>query len=152
MGIPTKEANASGLKATKQLVTMLKDQSMIDTPEVKAEIDIITRETRCILEKTYELGAGDFALGAVRAFQAGVLDVPFAPSRYNAGKILPARDNNGAVRLMDPANLPFTQELKDFHRQKLDERGAYEKRPVSYQMLIDDIYSIGKGTLVGRGK
>ena len=151
MGIPTKEANASGLKATKQITTMLKDQSMAHLPEVKAEIDIIVQETKCILEKTLELGGGDFAVGTVRAFEAGVLDVPFAPSRYNAGKILPARDNNGAIRFMDPANVPLTKELKDFHKQKLNERGVFEKRPVSYQMLIDDIYAIGKGTLVGRG-
>ena len=152
LGIPTKEANASGLRASKQLATMLQDQSMAKIPEVIAEMDIIVRETRCILEKTLELGGGDFAVGTVRAFEAGVLDVPFAPSRYNAGKAMPARDNNGAIRFMDPANIPFTQDLKDFHRQKLDERGKYERRPVSYQMLIDDIYSIGKGTLVGRGQ
>ena len=151
LGIPTKEANASGLKATKQITTMLSDQSMARVPQVIEEIDIIMRETRCILEKTHELGGGDFAVGAVRAFEAGVIDVPFAPSRYNAGKIMPARDNNGAIRFMDPANVPLTKDLKDFHKQKLDERGAVEKRPVSYQMLIDDIYSIGKGTLVGRG-
>ena len=152
MGIPTKEANASGLKATKQLVTMLRDQSLAQIPAVTAETEIIIAETKCILEKTCELGGGDFAVGTVRAFEAGVLDVPFAPSRYNAGKVMPARDNNGAVRFIDPANIPLSQDLKDFHREKLAERGAFEKRPVSYQMVIDDIYSIGKGTLVGRGK
>jgi len=152
MGVPTKEANASGLKATKQITTMLKDQSMAQFPEVRAEIEIIVAETKCILEKTLELGGGDFAAGTVRAFEAGVIDVPFAPSRYNAGKILPARDNLGAIRFMDPANIPLSDDLKDFHKQKLEERGKSEKRPVSYQMLIDDIYSIGKGTLVGRGK
>jgi methylaspartate mutase epsilon subunit len=150
-GIPTKEANAAGLRATKQLASMLKDQSMAHIPQVRAEVDIIAEETRCILEKTAELGGGDFAVGTVRAFESGVIDVPFAPSRYNAGKALPARDNSGAVRFMDTANLPFTASLKDFHRAKLEERGKFEKRPVSYQMLIDDIYSIGKGTLVGRG-
>ncbi|MCL2602593.1 MAG: methylaspartate mutase subunit E [Treponema sp.] len=151
MGVPTMEANAAGLRATKQLTAMLKDQSMAKLPEVQAEIAIIIAETRCILDKTLELGGGDFAIGTVRAFEAGVIDVPFAPSRYNAGKIMPARDNNGAIRFMDTANIPFTKDLKDFHRQKLDERGKFEKRPVSYQMLIDDVYSIGKGTLVGRG-
>ena len=152
MGIPTKEANAQGLKATKQLVTMLRDQSLAEIPAVKAEMEIIIRETECILEKTYELGKGDFAEGTVHAFEAGVLDIPFAPSRYNAGKVMPARDNNGAVRFLDPANIPLTADLKDLHRQKLEERAAFEKRPVTYQMVIDDIYSIGKGTLVGRGK
>ena len=152
MGIPTKEANASGLRATKQLVTMLRDQSLAQIPAVLEEIDVILRETKCILEKTFELGNGDFAVGTVRAFEAGALDIPFAPSRYNAGKVMPARDNNGAVRLLDPANIPFTKDLLDFHRAMLNERAVFEKRPVSYQMVIDDIYSIGKGTLVGRAK
>ncbi|MDR0513516.1 MAG: methylaspartate mutase subunit E, partial [Treponema sp.] len=143
MGVPTKEANASGLKATKQITTMLKDQSMAQFPEVRAEIEIIVAETKCILEKTLELGGGDFAAGTVRASEAGVIDVPFAPSRYTAGKILPARDNLGAIRFMDPANIPLSDDLKDFNKQKLEERGKSEKRPVSYQMLIDDIYSIG---------
>jgi methylaspartate mutase epsilon subunit len=86
----------------------------------------------------------------VRAFEAGVLDVPFAPSRFNMGKILPARDNNGAVRLLDCGNLPFTEDIKNFHREKIEERARFEKRNVSFQMVIDDIYSIGKGKLVGR--
>ena len=37
-------------------------------------------------------------------------------------------------------------------RQKLEERAKYEKRAVSFQMVIDDVYAIGKGFLVGRPK
>lgn len=150
LGIPTKEANAAGLRATKQLVTMLKDQKMPLTHELEDEMAIIIAETRCILEKAYELGAGDIAVGAVRAFEAGVIDVPFAPSRLNAGKALPARDNNGAVRLLDTGNLPFDKAIKDFHREKMQERARFEKRDISFQMVIDDIYAISKGRLVGR--
>lgn len=152
MGVPTKEANASGLRATKQLISMLKDQDFRDIPAVIAESEIIMAEMRCILDKVEELGGGDYAVGTVAAFEAGVIDIPFAPSRYNAGKVMPARDNAGAVRLLDIGNLPFTQDLKDFHRRKLEERAAYEKRPVSFQMVIDDVYAIGKGFLVGRPK
>jgi methylaspartate mutase epsilon subunit len=64
--------------------------------------------------------------------------------------LLPARDNEGAIRLLEVGNLPFTQDLKDFHRKKLEERGTFEKRPVSFQMVVDDVYAIGKGFLVGR--
>jgi len=152
MGIPTKEANASGLKATKQMVFMLKDQNMLSDRSVLAEKDMIKLETRCLLEKTYELGNGDFAVGTVRAFEAGILDIPFAPSRNNLGKLLPARDNTGAVRLLDSGNLPFSNEVKDFHCKRMEERGDYEKRPVTFQMVVDDIYAIGKGHLVGRPK
>ncbi len=150
MGVPTKEANAAGLRATKQLVSMLKDQDFRSIPAVVAESEIIMKEMRCILNKVEELGKGDYAVGTVAAFEAGVLDIPFAPSRYNAGKVMPARDNVGAVRFLEIGNMPFTQDLIDFHRQKLEERAKYEKRAVSFQMVIDDVYAIGKGFLVGR--
>ncbi len=152
MGVPTKEANAAGLRATKQVVSMLKDQDFLEIPAVVTESEIIMKEMKCILDKVEELGKGDYALGAIAAFEAGVIDVPFAPSRYNAGKLLPARDNDGAIRLLDIGNLPFTKDLKDYHKKKLEERGAFEKRPVSFQMVIDDVYAIGKGFLVGRPK
>lgn len=150
MGVPTKEANAAGLRATKQVVSMLKDQDFREIPAVIAESEIIMAEMHCILDKVVELGNGDWAVGAVAAFEAGVLDVPFAPSRFNAGKVMPARDNEGAIRLLEVGNLPFTQDLIDFHREKLEQRARFEKRVVSFQMVIDDVYAIGKGFLVGR--
>lgn len=152
MGVPTMEANAAGLRTTKQVISMLRDQDFLEIPAVVAESEIIMSEMRCILNKVDELGKGDYAQGAIAAFEAGVIDIPFAPSRFNAGKVLPARDNSGAIRLLEVGNLPLSQDLKNLHRQKLEERGIYEKRPVSFQMVIDDVYAIGKGFLVGRPK
>lgn len=150
MGVPTKEANAAGLKATKQLTSMLKDQSFVDIPAVISESRIIEEEVECILNKVEELGGGDYVQGTIAAFEAGVIDIPFAPSKFNAGKLMPARDNMGAVRLLDAGNIPLTPDLKAFHRAKLEERAVFEKRPVSFQMVVDDVYAIGKGFLVGR--
>ena len=150
MGVPTMEANAAGLRATSQLIHMLADQKMVDDNVLREEVEQIKREVRCIIEKTLELGEGDIAVGTVRAFQAGVIDVPFAPSRMNAGKIMPARDHFGAVRMLDCGNLPFTKDIKDFHREKIAQRAKFEGREVSFQMSIDDIYAISKSRLVGR--
>lgn len=150
MGVPTKEANAAGLKTTRQITSMLRDQNMRDDLDVIAESEIIKREMGCILNKVEELGKGDLAVGTVAAFAAGVIDVPFAPSRCNLGKAMPARDNQGAVRFLEVGNVPLDDELKDFHRQKLVERGKTEKRPVNFQMIVDDVYAISKGFLVGR--
>ena len=150
MGVPTMEANAAGLRATSQLIHMLADQKMVDDNVLREEVEQIKREVHCILEKTLELGEGDIAVGTVRAFQAGVIDVPFAPSRMNAGKIMPARDHYGAVRMLDCGNLPFTKDIKDFHREKIAQRAKFEGREVSFQMSIDDIYAISKSRLVGR--
>ncbi len=150
MGVPTMEANAAGLKTTKQMVSMFQDQSLLDTKAVSDEVEVLQREIDCIIDKVLELGRGDLAQGAVNAFEAGVLDIPFAPSRYNAGKVLPARDNSGAIRYLEFGNLPFGEDLKALHRDKLAERGRYEDRQVNFQMVIDDIYAISKGHLVGR--
>jgi methylaspartate mutase epsilon subunit len=149
-GIPTKEANAAGIRTTKQILSMLKDQTLPMTEEMALEEKMIIAETRAILNKVLEFGEGDIAIGTVRAFQAGVIDVPFAPSRFNVGKILPARDSQGAVRMLDFGNLPFDEEIKSFHRERIAKRGRDEGRDPSFQMVIDDIYAIGKGMLVGR--
>ena len=150
MGVPTKEANAAGLRATKQVIMMLADQALADGERLEHEMAIIHEETACLLERTLELGEGDAALGTVRAFEAGVIDVPFAPSRYNAGKILPARDNFGAVRLLDAGRMPLNDKLIAFHKDMIEKRGQAENRGVSFQMVIDDVYAISKGRLVGR--
>ena len=151
VGIPTMEANAEGLRCTKQVVNMMADQAFHDA-HLEEEKEIIRQETRCIVDKCFELGQGDIAVGTVRAVQAGVLDIPFAPSRFNAGKMLPARDNDGAIRILEVGNLPFTKELIDFHREKIEQRGKAEGRKPAFQMVLDDVYAISKGRLVGRPK
>ena len=149
VGIPTMEANAAGLRCTKQVVNMLADQDFRGDA-ITAEEEIIAEETRAIVDKCFELGMGDIAVGVCRGVESGALDVPFAPCRANAGLMLPARDNNGAVRILNFGNLPFSKELKDFHTAKIEERAKAENRKASFQMVIDDIYAISKGRLVGR--
>jgi len=151
VGVPTKEANADGMLCTRQMINMLGEQSL-NTYSMKDEKVIIASETRCVLDRCFELGEGDIAKGAIHAIRSGVLDIPFAPSRYNAGKMLPARDNDGAIRLFHIGNIPLTPELIDFHREKMEERAKYENRKASFQMVIDDVYAISKGRLVGRPK
>jgi len=149
-GVPTAEANANGLKTTKQLTAMLKDQVALDNPLLSEEMSIIEEETRCIMEAVLKIGENDFGLSALRGFEAGLIDVPFAPAQCNANKALPARDNTGAVRFLDFGNLPFSDSLKNFHQKKLKDRAEVERRDVSFQMVIDDIYAVSKGHLVGR--
>ncbi|MBR6523693.1 MAG: methylaspartate mutase subunit E [Clostridia bacterium] len=151
VGIPTMEANAQGLRCTKQVVNMLSDQTF-EADSLEEEKEIIRQETRAIVDKCFELGKGDIASGVCRGVEAGVLDVPFAPCRANADKMLPCRDNDGAVRILNVGNLPFSQDLINFHKEKIEKRAAAEKRKASFQMVIDDVYAISKGRLVGRPK
>jgi methylaspartate mutase, E subunit len=150
IGIPTKEANAAGIKATKMTLNMLQGQKLPMSKELETEITIIKAETKCMMDKLFELGKGDLAIGTVKGFETGTVDIPFAPSKYNAGKMMPARDNNGAVRYFNFGNVPLNDELKAYNMKKLEERGKFEGREVSFQMTIDDIFAVGKGKLIGR--
>jgi methylaspartate mutase epsilon subunit len=150
IGIPTKEANAAGVRISKQIIQMLGKQRYPNTPELMAEISLIKQETRAIVDKVMEMGDGDVAVGIIRAFASGVLDIPFCPSMNNKNKAMPVRDNDGLVRWLDPGNLPIPKEIKDFHREKILERAKVEGRKPGYEMTIDDIYAVNRGKLIGR--
>ncbi len=153
MGIPTKEANAAGLKATRQVLSMMADQRICtDNAVVQREMDLIHREVDALLAAVLGAAGDDLVQGIVRAFAGGLLDVPFAPSIYNKGKILPIRDNEGFIRLFAKGNLPLGEDIMSFHRARLQDRSKAEGRPVTFQMVTDDIYAISKGKLIGRPK
>jgi methylaspartate mutase epsilon subunit len=149
-GVPTKEANRQGLEATGQILNMVREQNVPISPEIEREIDLIKREVRAVMGKVFELGRGDVARGAVRAFEAGVMDIPFAPAACNAGKLMPVRDNEGAVRIFNAGQSPLPEDVMIFHREKIAERARAEQRESSFHMVVDDIYAISKGRLVGR--
>lgn len=150
VGIPTKEANGIGIKASKMVTRLLQDQSFPDCVKLQEEIDQIKKEVKCLLDCVYKVGEGDLAVGTVKAFEQGLIDVPFAPSKFNAGLILPARDNEGHIRILEFGKLGFTEDIKEFHRKKIAERAALEGRSVSFQLTIDDIYAVSMGHLIGR--
>jgi len=151
MGIPTMEANAAGLKSTRQILSMLEEQTICaDNEAVRREAVLIKQEVACLMDAVFAAGGGDLAKGIVQCFAAGILDVPFAPSMYNRGKVLPIRDNEGFIRVYAKGQLPLSKEIMDYHKARLEERAKKEKRAISFQMVTDDIYAISKGKLIGR--
>jgi methylaspartate mutase epsilon subunit len=150
IGIPTKEANANAIKATKMVLNLLDGQTLPDSEELDKEIKQVKAEIKCIMDKVYDLGNGDLALGTIEAVKQGVIDIPFAPANVNLGKMLPARDNIGRIRYLECGNLPFTDEIKEFNRAELQKRADFEGREIGFQMTVDDIFAVGKGTLIGR--
>ena len=148
-GVPTKEANAKALKASKFVTNLVKEQQMPDSEELQEEIDIIKVEVDSLMRQIVQVGKGDIAQGTVEAFKRGIIDVPFAPSELNMGKILPARDLDGKIRILEFGNLGFTDEIKKIHKEKLEQRAKAQNRELSIQMVIDDIYAVSNGNLVG---
>jgi methylaspartate mutase epsilon subunit len=143
-GIPTKEANADGVLATKMAISLLRQNRWPEDKIFFQEKEIIQKEARAIINKTLELGDGDVAQGTIRAIQAGVLDIPWAPNIHMAGKIIPVRDAAGAIRYLETGHLPFDREILDYHQEKIKEREKRNKHAVDYETAVMDITEISK--------
>jgi methylaspartate mutase epsilon subunit len=144
LGIPTKEANAAGCRATKQAIKCMRGFRLPDCREMELEMEIIRQEVRAIVDKTLEMGDGDAALAAVRGFQAGVIDVPWSPNLEVANKVMPARDTNGAIRYLDHGDLPLPGDVLEYHREKLAARAKKENREIAIEMAIEDVYEMSR--------
>ncbi len=144
-GVPTAEANAAGVRATREIIRLMKGISYGESPELLLEMQMLEDEAIAIVDRVLELGDGDPAIGAIRAFEAGVLDVPWSPNNYNAHKVMPARDSSGAIRYLEAGNLPLPPHVAEFHHEKLAERGRQEQREVGPDMAIDDVMAIADG-------
>ncbi|TYT60321.1 methylaspartate mutase subunit E [Natrialba swarupiae] len=148
-GVPTMEANASGLRTTRQVIDMAIEQD-IDIDGIDREQQLIERETRNLLEAVLEAGDGDVVQGTLAAFDSGALDVPFAPSDSAKGAVLPARDDDGRVRILEWGELAMDDEIKEIHRARLSQRADTEGRDQSFRMVADDVDAISEGKLIGR--
>jgi methylaspartate mutase epsilon subunit len=114
----------------------------VNVEDLETEKRLIRRQVEQIMRTVIDLGNGSVAIGAVKAVAEGVIDVPWAPSVYNQGKVVNVRDVNGAVRFHDFGNLPFDEQIKDFHREKVHQRKTSERDPSIFSLLEKDLSRI----------
>lgn len=143
--IPDLEANLAGIRQTELGIEDARSgRDRADESAIAAEFELIESETRAILDTTLSLGSGSIASGIVEAFERGVIDVPFSPSIYNRGEAWTARDSDGAIRFLRFGGLPFGDDIKSFHMQRMAERfnseGLDEKD--SYLLVERDVLQI----------
>ena len=145
--IPTLEDNIEGLSLVMRGVAN-PDRERVDERLIEEECDIIQREVTALLESIIVCGGGSIAEGIVKGFRQGYLDIPFSPSIHNRGEVMTARDINGAVRFLALGNLQFDRELREFHREKMNERRRAEglrSEQQNYLLVEQDVLQIARG-------
>jgi methylaspartate mutase epsilon subunit len=138
-GIPTAANNAQGCRITRNIINMLNAEKLEGTDKMKQEEIMLKKATKAILDRIFEIGNGDAAIGTVRAFKAGILDMPFSPSNYNRNLLVSHKDLGGAIRISDPGNVPIPKEVMLYETQKIKERAEIQKIEPGYKMLLEDI-------------
>ena len=148
--VPTKESISASHQCARMMINMLNDQQneIVNSDAVKIEKKMEELETRAILDKVLEMGEGDVVAGSIRAVEAGVLDQSYATSQFVKCAVMGVKDAHGAARYLDHGNLPFGQEIIEFHREKIAEREEKIGRKVDYEVLVKDITAIGEGSLL----
>jgi len=143
-GIPTPKINADGLRMTRMAIYLARNIKLDSMPEFQDEVNMIKNEVRPIVNKVLEMGDGDVALGTVRAFEAGILDIPWSPNKWVKSKVMPARDIDGCLRILDPGNMPFPKEVLEFHEEKLRLRAEKEKQPYDLNLAVSSVYEMSE--------
>ena len=143
-GIPTPKINADGLRTTRMAIYLARNIKLDSMPEFQNEVNMIKNEVRPIVNKVLEMGDGDVALGTVRAFEAGILDIPWSPNKWVKSKVMPARDIDGCLRILDPGNMPFPREVLEFHEEKLRLRAEKEKQPYDLNLAVSSVYEMSE--------
>jgi len=147
--IPTKENIADTYKITKTIQNFLQNQKLeVNREELALQAAMEEKEIRAIVDKVLEFGEGDILVGAERGIETGILDNPFAANRAAAGKVLGVKDSEGAVRYFNTGNLPFTNEIIDYHKEKIALREKQQGIKVGYDTIVSDLYAVSKGYLV----
>ncbi len=143
-GIPTPKANAEGLRMTRMAIYLAYGIRLDSMPEFATEKELIKREARAIVDKVLEMGDGDAAVGTVRACEAGVLDVPWSPNRGMKSAVMPARDAEGYLRILDPGKMPIPREVLEVHEEKLRRRAEREHVAYGPDLAVSSVYEMSE--------
>jgi methylaspartate mutase epsilon subunit len=143
-GLPTPQANAEGLRMTRTAIYLARHIRLDGFAEYEEEKKLIGQEVRPIVDKVLEMGDGDVAIGTVRAFEAGVLDIPWSPNCHVKSRVLPARDADGCLRILDPGLMPFSNEILAIHEAKLRQRAKREHTEYGPELAVQSVYEISE--------
>ena len=113
-------------------------------PEYEREKELIGREVRAIVDKVLEMGDGDAAVGTVRAFAAGVLDVPWSPNRHVRSRVMPARDADGYLRILEHGALPLPRDILELHAAGLRARASREGVAFGRDLAVQSVYELAE--------
>ena len=152
LGIPTEESHALTYESANWLLQ--RDQGT--EYRVRDEGDRRGRENRGARDTgQWSTNSSRWATETSRSaacsgVDAGVIDSSFSPNKQVKDQVIGVKDCRGAIRWVEFGNLPFPEEVKEFHREKVAEREKAEGGKADYEMTVRDFWAFSKGQLVGK--
>ena len=57
---------------------------------------------------------------------------------------MPARDADGYLRIVDPADMPFSRDVLEIHEEGLRRRAEREGIPFGHDLAVSSVYEISE--------
>lgn len=137
VGVPRPEINAEACETVRYVLRAFRSVETVTSPAIQLEAELIRSEARSILDAVFNIPGREFWDSVYRAFQIGLLDVPFAPHIDNRNQLLSVRDNNGAIRIADPGKVPIPTPDAELEREMLASRTGGESQ--TFRLMLADI-------------
>lgn len=136
-GVPQAETNADAVRTVRYVFRTVTGTLGFDSDSVRLERELIEAEARSILDCVLSMPGDALWQSVYRAFQLGVLDVPFSPHADNPNRLISIRDHNGAIRIKDPGAVPVPVTALARERELL--RVKLTSGTETYRHLLADI-------------
>lgn len=141
--IPDVIDNCRGVQLTHKGIQRAKDCTY-NHQAVEYESNLIEIEVMAIMNMVELLGDGNVEIGAIKAVENGIIDIPFSPNVYNRNQAFGFRNIDGAIRFTKCDHFPFPEWIKEKHQQDLYQRMLYEGDHKIYSLIEKDVTRIGK--------
>jgi methylaspartate mutase epsilon subunit len=70
--------------------------------------------------------------------------VPWSPNRHCKSRVLPARDVDGMLRVLDPGEMPYPRDVLAFHEEKLRKRAERDGIAYGPDLAVQSVYEMSE--------
>jgi len=137
LGVPRVEVNSEAVATVRYALRTFACGERVSSPLIEEEAALIESEVRSILSAVVALPGDAFWESVYRAFQLGLLDVPFSPHSDNANRLTSVRDGNASIRIADPGKVPISEADAHTERRLLETRA--DRSDKTYRQMLADI-------------
>ncbi len=137
LGVPTAAINAEAVRNVRYVFDRFRWADQVGSSHVEVEAELIESEARSVIEAIFDLPGELLWESVFRAFQQGIIDIPFSPHIDNANQMITMRDANGSIRIKESGNVPIQQADRKRERELLASREKASGK--TFRSLLIDI-------------
>ncbi|MCH7626853.1 MAG: methylaspartate mutase subunit E [Chloroflexi bacterium] len=107
LGLPTAQSNCDAVRDVRYIFEKFPVTGAVTSEAIEEEAELIGGEVRHLMDAIFNMEGDAFWESVYKAVRDGMIDIPFAPHRMNANKMLTTRDRYQAIRISEPGNVPM---------------------------------------------